>query len=262
MNSPFRFFTHAGIAVAAALLLGCTSSNAVLPSAAASGTDQKRPTPVKLASSPPDTATPARTAFAMTLPLPAGVKLKYEGNFLLAGQPVPFTATVTVDDALETAKRRAEAIVAEWSFVENRKENFVVVRDESKIGFVPNASLMLILDQPDGWERLANFYDYSGRLVWFLPAQLSVGTSWPIGTHVGIGNAEVVAIETITVKFGTYKDAFRIRYTNQQANQDVTVWLDPKVGVVKMDLTGETWANGSWNQPLKGSLELIDMRLN
>lgn len=187
----------------------------------------------------PPGASPAPLEAAEVFPLVRGSRLDYAARFGL-GADGPFTgeAIVSVVDAWTLGGRESAAVrVVSRYFGRERVEPYVFVREAGMIGLFEK-------HPPD-------------LITWFMPTALPADARWDVKTGEGTGQAYVEAIEPeVKVPAGAFKDVRRVRYANPGAKTDITLWMAPKVGLVRarveMVVTVLT---------LKGTLELARYRI-
>jgi hypothetical protein len=176
---------------------------------------------------------------AEVFPLPAGARFDYAARFGL-GADGPFTgeAIVSVLDAWTEKGRESAAVrVVSRYFGRERVEPYVFVRDAAMIGLFEK-------HPPD-------------KITWFMPPSLPADAAWKVETGEGTGEARVEAIEaSVAVPAGTFRDVRRVRYANPGARTDITLWMAPRVGLVraKVDMIVSVLT-------IKGTLELARYRL-
>ena len=191
------------------------------------------------------TRPPGATAVAVperppeVFPLVPGSRFEYAARFGL-GADGPFTgeAIVSVLDAWTLGGRESAAVrVASRYFGRERVEPYVFVRDAAMIGLFEK-------HPPD-------------KITWFMPPALPADGRWKVETGEGMGEAYVEAIEPeVNVPAGAFKDVRRVRYANPGAKTDITLWMAPRVGLVraKVDMIISVLT-------LKGTLELKGFRI-
>ena len=176
---------------------------------------------------------------AEVFPLVPGSRYDYAARFGL-GADGPFTgeAIVSVLDAWEQDGRESAAVrVLSRYFGTTRVEPYVFVRDARMIGLFEK-------HPPD-------------KITWFMPPDLPADGRWRVETGEGVGEAQVEAIEpTVTVPVGTFTDVRRVRYVNAGARTDLTLWLAPRVGLVRAQVNMVVSV-----LTLKGTLELTRYRI-
>lgn len=194
-------------------------------------------------------AMPVRPAGASPVPVPAtppevfplvrGSRFDYAARFGL-GADGPFTgeAIVSVVDAWTQGGRESAAVrVVSRYFGRERVEPYEFVRGTSMIGLFEK-------HPPD-------------KITWFMPPVLAPDDRWKVETGEGLGEAYVEGLEAeVTVPAGVFRNVPRVRYTNMGAQTDITLWMAPRVGLlrarVEMVVSVLT---------LKGTLELTRYRI-
>ncbi len=176
---------------------------------------------------------------AEVFPLVRGSRFDYAARFGL-GMDGPFTgeAIVSVIDAWAQDGRETAAVrVLSRYFGRERVEPYVFVRDAAMIGLFEK-------HPPD-------------VITWFMPTTMPADGRWAVKTGEGTGEAFVEAIEpTVKVPAGLFADVRRVRYLNPAARTDITLWMAPRVGLVRarVDMVISVLT-------LKGTLELARYRL-
>lgn len=187
----------------------------------------------------PPGASPAPLEAADVFPLVRGSRLDYAARFGL-GADGPFTgeAIVSVVDAWTLGGRESAAVrVVSRYFGRERVEPYVFVREGGMIGLFEK-------HPPD-------------LITWFMPTALPADARWEVKTGEGTGQAFVEAVEPeVKVPAGAFKDVRRVRYANPGARTDITLWMAPKVGLVRarVDMVVSVLT-------LKGTLELAKYRI-
>lgn len=183
---------------------------------------------------PPAGAVPLQAGVPPEIfPLEPGSRYEYAAHFGL-GTSGPFAgdAVVSVVQAWQQGDRRLEEVrTVSHYFGQTRRDPYTFVRTGEWIGLFEKWP-------PD-------------KVTFFMPTSLEAGKTWKVETGEGTGNAAVEAVETLKVPAGTYEGVYRVRYKNPGAKTDMTLWLAPKVGLVRADIAMQ--AN---LLPLRGSLLL------
>jgi hypothetical protein len=166
-------------------------------------------------------------------PLPAGARLDYTARFGLGGNG-PFTggAAFSVVGAWSVGGRLISRVgVQSTYFGRTRRDIYVFTREGGWIGMFEQAP-------PD-------------KVTRFMPTQLALHQRWDVETGEGTGQAEVEAVEDVTVPAGRFKDCWRVRYLNPANQTDMTLWMAPRQGLVQADV-----AMHLGPVPLNGRLQL------
>jgi hypothetical protein len=165
-------------------------------------------------------------------PLLTGARFDYDAHFGLGTGMFSGEAIISVVDAWRLGNREEEAVrVVSRYFGAQRVDPYTFVREP-------------------GWIGLFEKYP-PDKVTFFMPTTLVKDQSWPIVTGEGTGLATVEAIEPLTVPAGTFEGTYRVHYVNSSANTDLTLWLAPRVGLIKADVAMQVNV-----LPLRGSLEL------
>jgi hypothetical protein len=166
-------------------------------------------------------------------PLQPGTRLDYSAKFGLGGNG-PFTgsAAFSVVGLWRTGERRIARVgVQSTYFGRTRRDIYVFTREEDWIGLFEK-------DPPDLVTR-------------FLPTHLKLGQRWDVATGEGTGQAEVTAVEDVTVPAGTFKHCNRVHYVNAANQTDITLWFAPYLALVQADVVIKLGP-----VPLNGRLQL------
>lgn len=172
-------------------------------------------------------------------PLVRGSRYDYAARFGL-GADGPFTgeAIVSVVDVWRQEGRESAAVrVVSRYFGRERVEPYVFVRDDAMIGLFEK-------HPPD-------------VITWFMPPALQADRRWEVRTGEGTGEAYVEAIEPeVKVPAGPFQGVQRVRYKNPGAKTDITLWMAPRVGLVRarVDMVVSVLT-------IKGTLELAKYRI-
>jgi hypothetical protein len=166
-------------------------------------------------------------------PLMPGSRYEYAARFGLgASGPFQGDAVISVIDAWQLGDRRIDEVrVVSRYFGQTRRDPYRFVRTTDWIGLFEKYP-------PD-------------QVTFFMPTSLEAGKAWAVETGEGTGRANVEAIEPVKVPAGTFNQTWRVRYINPGANTDMTLWLAPRLGLVKA-----TVAMQANLLPLRGTLEL------
>lgn len=171
-------------------------------------------------------ALPARPAGAVTtpagppdevFPLQVGGRYDYAARFGLGTGMFSGTAVISVVDSWLLGNRRVDqAMVVSSYFGRTRRDPYAFVREPHWIGLFEK-------DPPD-------------KVTFFMPTRLQLDQRWEVVTGEGTGQAHVEAIEPVQVPAGRFPATWRVRYINAGAHTDMTLWLAPRVGLVKAEV--------------------------